>query len=169
MEVCVDKSILCDSVGDEILITSTESGRKSLITAAAKRRDDDLFSYSNEFCNETASELPVFRYHRLCYKIYTSKQNLKSVSAKKESPDIDSDLSNCLVPEKMITIHKSVLFAHKKSHKRVKTLHTISSAERLVNLIDAAFRACDGEMINRIEQDNLLNNAVYHAACLTTY
>ena len=127
-----------------------------------------MSSYLNELCNETASELPVFRYHRLCYKIYTSKQNLKSVSAKKESPDIDSDLSiNCLVPEKMITIHKSVLFAHKKSHKRVKTLHTISSAERLVNLIDAAFRACDGEMINRIEQDNSLNNAVYHAACLT--
>ncbi|VDI55671.1 Hypothetical predicted protein, partial [Mytilus galloprovincialis] len=55
------------------------------------------------------------------------------------------------------------------SHKRVKTLHTISSAERLANLKDAAIRACDAEMIDRIEKENLLNKAVYHAACLTTY
>ena len=42
VEVCVDKCIICDSVVDEILITSTESGRKSLITAAAKRRDESV-------------------------------------------------------------------------------------------------------------------------------
>ncbi|VDI26975.1 Hypothetical predicted protein [Mytilus galloprovincialis] len=53
------------------------------------------------------------------------------------------------------------------SHKRVKILHTILSAEKLVNLKDADVRACNTEMINRKEQDNLLNNAVYHAACLT--
>ena len=44
VEVGVDNCIICNSVDDEILITSTESGIKSLINAAAKRRDD-LFSF----------------------------------------------------------------------------------------------------------------------------
>ena len=173
VEVGVDNCIICNSVDDENLITSTESGRKSLINAAAKRRDD-LFSFFDEFCNEISSKLPVFRYHRSCFKSYTSKHNLKAVacsSAEKETPDINYDFSNSLVPgnyDHPLDTSKCII-CRKMSHKRVKTLHTISSAERLANLKDAAIRACDAEMIDRIEKENLLNKAVYHAACLTTY
>lgn len=35
--------------------------------------------------------------------------------------------------------------------------------------MNAAVIACEAEIINRIEKDNLLNKAVYHAARLITY
>lgn len=57
----------------------------------------------------------------------------------------------------------------KLSHKNVITLNICAFAERIVNLKDAAVRVFDLEMIYQIEQENFLNNAVYHAACLTIY
>ncbi|CAC5385107.1 unnamed protein product [Mytilus coruscus] len=41
-------------------------------------------------------------------------------------------------------------------------------ARRLANLNDVTVRAGDADMIYLIKHENLLNNAVYHAACLTT-
>ncbi|CAC5387192.1 unnamed protein product [Mytilus coruscus] len=57
----------------------------------------------------------------------------------------------------------------KKRRVVVITLHTTASAERLANLKEAAVRACDAEMIYLLEQENLLNNAVYNTSCLNTY
>ncbi|CAC5414894.1 unnamed protein product [Mytilus coruscus] len=126
VEVGVDKCIICDSVVDEILITSTESGRKSLINAAAKRHDD-LFSYLNEFCNETASELPYLEpdnllnnavYHAAClttYLTYRPKSTDKSaydLAFERVVEIIDRDLirdKKSLVLSSLLTMYQSFL------------------------------------------------------------
>ncbi|VDI74168.1 Hypothetical predicted protein [Mytilus galloprovincialis] len=133
-----------------------------------------VLNHRQKQCSTRKETSLKIRYHRSCFKSYTSKHNLKAVacsSAEKETPDINYDFSNSLVPgnyDHPLDTSKCII-CRKMSHKRVKTLHTISSAERLANLKDAAIRACDAEMIDRIEKENLLNKAVYHAACLTTY
>jgi hypothetical protein len=56
-------------------ISATEKGRDTLFSAINKRQDDVYRRLYDEFNSLSLVSLNKIKYHRSCYKAYTSKRN----------------------------------------------------------------------------------------------
>ena len=135
-ELCV----ICQISTNENLSNATEKGKTTLLDAIDVRQGIVYRRLYNEFESTKVIPLEQIKYHRSCYKAYTSRKNLKKIQIGKDQCSTSS--ANHTVFESTCVKTRSTvlqldwskcLFCRQKSYKRDKQLRRVKSFERADN------------------------------------
>ena len=169
-ELCV----ICQINTPDSLSCATEKGRDTLFDAINKRQDDVYRRLYDEFNSLSLVPLNEIKYHRSCYKAYTSKRNLQRfVSDVPECSNTSNDASvstmktrSKILPQ--INWDYCICCRH-KAIKKDNKLKCIKSSERVKYILNAARGKFDYDLLSLLTVDDVQEKAQYHSACITYY
>ena len=129
-ELCV----ICQINTSDSLSCATEKGRDTLFDAINKRQDDVYCRLYDEFNSLSLVPLNEIKYHRSCYKAYTSKINLQRfVSDVPECSNTINDASVSTMKTRSKTLPQInwdyCIFVDKRLSRKIENL----SALKVVN------------------------------------
>ena len=173
--------IICQKYTNECLVNLTNRGKSSFIFAVETRKCDVYRRILNEvpaLDSKEFEELQI-RYHRSCYKTFTSKQNCSTFKCQEESKLIDVPVeskstipltSGVLTRSSLPTFdwHKCV-FCLNKTYKKDRKLHQLESEERSQKILNAAETKDDKHMLFLLSHPDFKLQALYHSACIAKY
>ena len=183
LSVDFKKCAVCQKsrLGDKI-VKATATGVKTMIAAAAIRKDDFFTSLVTEYgdIHQITSDTVDIYYHRKCMQTYTSKSNLAHVrqSSQASQPATESSFSDeCVAgPSHFSRAYmsavdwQSCIICSKKSHKKDHRLLKLQTKDREARLKEAAKLKNDEQMLFKILAEDLIaRDTVYHSACFSTY
>ena len=128
-ELCV----ICQINTPDSLSCATEKGRDTLFDAINKRQDDAYRRLYDEFNSLNLVPLNEIKYHRSCYKAYTSKRNLQRfVSDVPECSNTSNDASVSTMKTRSKTLPQInwdyCVFCRQKAIKKDSKLKRIESS-----------------------------------------
>ena len=144
-ELCV----ICQINTPDFLSCTTEKGRDTLFSAINKRQDDVYRRLYDEFNSLSLIPLHDIKYHRSCYKAYTSKRNWQRFV---------SDVPEC---------------SNTSNDAAVSTMKTRSKTLPQINWDYCIFcrqkSKFDYDLLSLLTVDDVQEKAQYHSACITNY
>jgi hypothetical protein len=156
-------------------------GKHSFLRAMETRKDDVYSKVLKELTSLSDIKLDstVVKYHKPCYRAYTSKQNFKPFLQSEVLDDSDrgsSSLTSSIiktVPSEPSVFRRSdwssCIFCKFKTHKNDRKLHKVETAERAQSVLDAAQRTSDLDLQHPVLHKQFQENAQYHSICITKY
>ena len=169
-ELCV----ICQINTNDSLSCATEKGRDTLFDAINKRQDDVYRRLYDEFNSLSLVPLNEIKYHRSCYKAYTSKRNLQRfVSDVPECSNTSNDASVSTMKTRSKTLPQInwdyCIFCRQKAIKKDRKLKRIESSERVKYILNAARGKFHYDLLSLLTVDDVQEKAQYHSACITNY
>ena len=177
--VNLQRCIVCQVFTSERLCISTNKGRLTILSAVEKRKDEVYRRLIDEY--KIVANIPVesIKYHRSCYKSFTSKHNLSASVFSEQSPQPSTSThktSECspVIMTRSTRVSDTAdwsacIFCKHKTYKKEKKMHKVSSDERIQSIIHTATLTSDNEMLYQISCADFSEKAVYHSACITKY
>jgi hypothetical protein len=156
------------------LSCATEKGRDTLFDAINKRQDDVYRRLYDKFNSLSLVPLNEIKYHRSCYKAYTSKRNLQRlVSDVPECSNTSNDASVSAMKTRSKTLPQInwdyCIFCRQKAIKKDRKFKRIESSERVKYILNAARGKFHYDLLNLLTVDDVQEKAQYHSACITNY
>lgn len=166
-----NKCALCQNVTEEGLFEGSEIAVNNVIEAARTRQD----SVHNRLRSVDVS-IVTFLFHQNCYKIYTSKTNLKCykklslLPRKPENVYAGGDNTTPIAEELKSRIEQNInpqkcFFCQKITHKKAKCIPGHSDPSRIR---EAAKIRKDDELLANLENINYAEFR-YHKSCYASY
>ena len=170
MELCV----ICQINTPDSFSCATEKARDTLFDAISKRQDDVYRRMYDEFNSLSLVPLNEIKYHRSCYKAYTSKRNLQRfVSDVPECSNTSNDASVSTMKTRSKTLPQInwdyCIFCRQKAIKKDRKLKRIESSERVKYILNAARGKFHYDLLSLLTVDDVQEKAQYHSACITNY
>ena len=114
--------------------------------------------------------LNEIKYHRPCYKAYTSKRNLQRfVSDVPECSNTSNDASVSIMKTRSKTLPQInwdyCIFCRQKAIQKDR----IESSQRLKYILNAARGKFDYDLLSLLTVDDVQEKAWYHSACIANY
>ena len=133
-ELCV----ICQINTPDSLSCATEKGRDTLFDAINKRQDDVYRRLYDEFNSLSLVPLNEIKYHRSCYKAYTSKRNLQRfVSDVPECSNTSNDASVSTMKTRSKTLPQInwdyFIFCRQKTIKKDSNLSALKAANTCIH------------------------------------
>ena len=171
--------ILCDGNNDKnrtLVLSPTEEGRRTLFEMAQRRNDEAalrIFSVSE-------AERLLLRWHRECYKSYTSEKNVqlyeKKLSSEESSQEQCSEDAGAKMPvctSRHNSDNKKCVFCQKDRFKGDRTLHRVSEKGMASKLLEYSQSRKD-HVFTRLSVyqsvgDIFAADVVYHPGCSKSY
>jgi hypothetical protein len=156
------------------LSCATEKGRDTLFDAINKRQDDVYRRLYDEFNSLSLVSLNEIKYHRSCYKAYTSKRKLQRfVSDVPECSNTSNDASVSTMKTRSKTLPQInwdyCIFCRQKAIKKDRKLKRTESSERVKYILNAARDKFDYDLLSLLTVDDVQKKAQYHSACIISY
>ncbi|CAG2253275.1 unnamed protein product [Mytilus edulis] len=148
---------------------------------AVRQRQDGVFRlFLSEVDKLDDIIMNNIKYHKTCYRTYTSKHNIPSPSscisaAKVQQQQSQAETtSSCASPNILTRSRLSLdflccIFCKNKTFKKDRKLHRVSSSMRVQSLFETATKHADNEMLFLIADKDFTSNALYHSGCITKY
>ncbi|KAK3097137.1 hypothetical protein FSP39_006702 [Pinctada imbricata] len=170
------KCVICQQKSEEDLIQFSEKSKIAFFEALEARQDELLQKFLHEF--QSIEQIPKdslnIVYHRSCYKSYTSKHNILSVCTSRDATIIPGEVSShapakCTRSQLKTFGWNVCIVCMKEKYKKKKILHHLETRSRLLSILEAAKLLKDFPMISLLEEENILEKALYHNPCVTMY
>ena len=134
--------IMCHLSNKHTRQCATEKGRDTLFDAINKRQDNVYRRLYDEFNSLRLVPLNEIKYHRSCYKAYTSNRNLQRfVSDVPECCNTSNDASVSTMKTHAKTLPQInwdyCIFCRQKAIKKDRKLERIESSERVKYILNA--------------------------------
>jgi hypothetical protein len=167
------RCIICQVFTAERLCIPTTKGRSTFISAVNKRKD--------EVYRKLVENTPFgnTKYHKSCYKAFTSKQNLSTCSNFKSTrPTSASCNQNPSSNEDNFTIvtrsRSSEIVGQLAYFANTKPLNTTEKCTKFRRKIEPKVLSVlrnkyHSEMIFKVTSEDFAENVLYHSACITRY
>ena len=169
-ELCV----ICQINTNDSLSCTTEKGRDTLFDVINKRQDDVYRRLYDEFNSLSLVPVNEIKYHRSCYKAYTSKRNLQwFVSDVPESSNTSNDASVSTMKTRSKTLPQInwdyCIFCRQKAIKKDRKFNRIENSERVKYILNAARSKFHYDLLSLLTVDDVQEKAQYHSACIANY
>jgi len=166
--------IICQKYSSENLTNFGIKGKCSFIEALELRKDDVYTSIISEISSLSEMKVESFemKYHKSCFKSYTSKHNLKAFSKNVSICEEKPELSSLNIPGSSITTRSnwdSCIFCKNKTFKKDTKLHKLETEERKRNILEVAKRKSDSEIEHLVLHEHFIENGLYHSPCMRNY
>jgi hypothetical protein len=137
-----------------------------------KRQNDVFRCLYGEFNSLSLVPLNELKYHRSCYKAYTSKRNLQRfVNDVPKCSNTSNDASVSTMKTRSKTLPQInwdyCIFCRQKSIKKDRKLKRIGSSERVKYILNAARGKFHYDLLSLLTVDDVQEKAQYHSACIT--
>jgi hypothetical protein len=138
------------------------------------QQDDVYRRLYDEFNSLSLVPLNEIKYHRSCYKAYTSKRNLQRfVSNVPECSNTSNDPSVFTMKTRSKALPQINgdywIFCRQNVIKKDRKLKRIKSSERVKYILNAARGKFHYDLLSLLTVDDVLEKAQYHSACITNY
>ncbi|CAG2243524.1 unnamed protein product [Mytilus edulis] len=180
MSINWQRCIICQNITQETLSMTTDRGFTTLMNAVRQRQDGVFRLFLSEVDKLDDIIMNNIKYHKTCYRTYTSKHNIPSPSscisaAKVQQQQSQAETtSSCASPNILTRSRLSLdflccIFCKNKTFKKDRKLHRVSSSMRVQSLFETATKHADNEMLFQIADKDFTSNALYHSGCITKY
>ncbi|CAG2225273.1 unnamed protein product [Mytilus edulis] len=180
MSINWQRCIICQNITQETLSMTTDRGFTTLMNAVRQRQDGVFRLFLSEVDTLDDIIMNNIKYHKTCYRTYTSKHNIPSPSscisaAKVQQQQSQAETtSSCASPNILTRSRLSLdflccIFCKNKTFKKDRKLHRVSSSMRVQSLFETATKHADNEMLFQIADKDFTSNALYHSGCITKY
>jgi hypothetical protein len=112
------------------LSCATEKGRATLFDAINKRQDDVYRRLYDKFNSLSLVPLNEIKYHRSCYKAYTSNRNLQRYVS--DVPECSNTSNNASVST-MKTRYRQKTFVDKRLSRKIANLSALKAANSFIH------------------------------------
>ncbi|CAC5392867.1 unnamed protein product [Mytilus coruscus] len=180
MSINWQRCIICQNITQETLSMTTDRGFTTLMNAVRQRQDDVFRLFLSEVDTLDDIIMNNIKYHKTCYRTYTSKHNLPSPSSRISAAKVQQQQSqaettsscsspNILTRSRLSQDFLCCIFCKNKTFKKDRKLHRVSSSMRVQSLFETATKYADNEMLFQIADKDFTSNALYHSGCITKY
>ncbi|CAG2194971.1 unnamed protein product [Mytilus edulis] len=180
MSINWQRCIICQNITTDTLSMTTDRGFTTLMNAVRQRQDNVFRLFLSEVDTLDDIIMNNIKYHKTCYRTYTSKHNIPSPSSRTSAAKVQQQQSqaettssssspNILTRSRLSLDCLCCIFCKNKTFKKDRKLHRVSSSMRVQSLFETATKYAANEMLSQIADKDFTSNAINHSGCITKY